>query len=309
MKHPLAHFMIKTGLFLSLIGVLVFSITFFKRFTAPSDYMAAIIDKHHRIETTPSPKIIFGGGSNLALGLDSQAVEEALGLPVVNMGLHGGLGLSFMLNELKYSIQAGDIVLLSIEYFLPLTDDYSLMNNASAFFPEARHFYQKKYPEELVFYLANQQTILKNIFSVKENLSTSSIYTRSAFNSYGDFVSHLDQPQSDTFSGKSTFTYRYWEGIDAMNTFNDSAQSKGVSVFFLFPNYPASEYAKNKEVISQLEKDLREDLNIEIINTPVDLVYPDSYFFDTTYHLNAVGRAQRTQDMIRLIQSVISLRL
>jgi hypothetical protein len=40
-------------------------------------------------------------------------IEEALELPVVNLGGHGGLGLEFSLNMAKCNIQEGDIVIVS----------------------------------------------------------------------------------------------------------------------------------------------------------------------------------------------------
>ncbi|HPG73671.1 MAG TPA: hypothetical protein PLM49_05215, partial [Bacteroidales bacterium] len=63
--------------------------------------MAAIIDKHKRIDSIKSPKIIFAGGSNLPFGIDSKMIQDSLHTPVVNLGLHAGLGLDFMLNELQ----------------------------------------------------------------------------------------------------------------------------------------------------------------------------------------------------------------
>src|SRR4051812_8219671 len=70
-----------------------------------NDFMAAIIDKHKRINQINSPKIIFAGGSNLTFGLNSEEVEKEFSVPVVNLGLHAGLGLTFILNELKATIK------------------------------------------------------------------------------------------------------------------------------------------------------------------------------------------------------------
>ena len=63
--------------------------------------MAAIIDKHAHADSIKAGKIILAGGSNLAFGIDSKQLEETLGMPVVNLGLHAGLGLHFILEELK----------------------------------------------------------------------------------------------------------------------------------------------------------------------------------------------------------------
>src|SRR5678816_2773153 len=64
-------------------------------------YLAAVLEKDRLIRNTPSPKIILVGGSNLAFGIDSKAIEDSLGLHVVNMGLYAKLGLKYMLAQVR----------------------------------------------------------------------------------------------------------------------------------------------------------------------------------------------------------------
>ena len=72
-------------------GVLVL----YRRYAAltlhETGYLAASVDKHHLLVHQPSPRIVFVGGSNLAFGLDSGAIERSLGYHPVNMGLNLGL--------------------------------------------------------------------------------------------------------------------------------------------------------------------------------------------------------------------------
>ena len=79
-------------------------------------YAAATIDKHNRLAQQPSPRIVFVGGSNLAFGLDSAAIERSLGYNTVNMGLDLSLGLDFMLREIEPLLERGDVVVVSPEY-------------------------------------------------------------------------------------------------------------------------------------------------------------------------------------------------
>ena len=303
-------FIIKCSLFFVIILLLFFSIALFKENNSiSSDYMAAIIDKHKLIDSIKTPKIIFGGGSNLAFGIDSKELENAFGVPVINMGLHAGLGLDFILNDLKYSIKPNDIVFLSIEYFLPKEGSYSLQLNTSNYFPPAETFYTKNYFLQFEAELENNRAIFKNIFLVKDNKLKSGvnksskipIYSREAFNQNGDVISHLGEPNPEMLNDREIILYRYWEGITEINEFDKYAKAKKVNVFFLFPNYPASEYEKNKKAITALESDLKQNLKIEILNKPNDLVFPDNYFFNTVYHLNKLGRIKRTQKIIELI--------
>jgi len=78
--------------------------------------MAAVLQKDRLIRTTPSPKIILVGGSNLAFGIDSRLLQDSLHVNVVNMGLYAKLGLRYMLAQVKPYIRAGDIVIVVPEY-------------------------------------------------------------------------------------------------------------------------------------------------------------------------------------------------
>ncbi|MBD5105768.1 MAG: hypothetical protein HDT41_02120, partial [Lachnospiraceae bacterium] len=53
---------------------------------------ASLIDKVKRLESIEGPKIVLVGNSNLPFGIVSEDMENALHMPVVNMGLHGGVG-------------------------------------------------------------------------------------------------------------------------------------------------------------------------------------------------------------------------
>ena len=74
-----------------------------------TSYNAALHDKIDRIETIEEPKIVLIGNSNVAFGFDSEMIEEAFGMPVVNMGLHGAFGNAFHEEMSKLNVREGDI--------------------------------------------------------------------------------------------------------------------------------------------------------------------------------------------------------
>lgn len=283
-----------------------------------SDYMAAIIDKHARLDSIKSPKIILAGGSNLAFGIDSKEIENAFGIPVVNMGLHTSLGLDFIISELNYSVNKNDIVIFSPEYFMGKDGSYALEKNTSNFYPPASKYYQTNYLTELKSYLAKNQSTFRNLFSnlisnaKKDTLfqtKGNSTYSRKGFNHYGDVISHLDKVSPAELNDKTLFTYRYWEGIDELNKFYEEAKARGVHVFFTYPDYASSAFSENEKIINHLAADLKKNLEIEILNSPSDFVYPDDYFFDTIYHLNKLGREKRTASFIEILKNNAHVRL
>lgn len=272
------------------------------RRSAPSDFMAAIADKHARLARTKPPRILLGGGSNLVFGVDSAALERSMQVPVVNMGLHAGLGLTFMLREMEDAMHPHDIVVLSIEYFLPLSappDQYPLLRSASDAYPAALAYYQRNLRTEVGLFLDREQASVRSLF--RRTPPPDPVYTRAAFTERGDNIAHLTAPRPPELRDRGRMTGGRWEGIAALNDFADVARRRGVRVLYGYPGYAQSEYEKNRDVITALERELRESLHIELLGTPRDAAYPDDEFFDTVYHLNERGRQQHTRDIARLL--------
>ena len=59
------------------------------------------------------PKIVLVSNSNLAFGIQSDLIEDAFEMPVVNLGLHGGLGNAFHERMPLFNITIGDIIVIS----------------------------------------------------------------------------------------------------------------------------------------------------------------------------------------------------
>ncbi len=302
-------FLINIALFSSFFGLILIAVG--RENTSAqhtADFMDALIDKHNILDkTTTSPRVIFVGGSNLAFGMDSKRVQDSIGLPVVNLGLHAGLGLEFMLNDVKTAVKPNDIVILSIEYFLEAKGYYRLQKLAARNFVSANNSFSNNYytdvkayfNEELPKNLSTNFSKLYALTSTEDN----SIYSRNAFNEYGDVVRHLEKPVPEKLKDRIRLTYRHWEGIKLLNEFADYAKAHNFKTYFLYPAYPSVEFESNKGVISKYATDMSQELNIPILNKPEDFVLSDNSFFDSVYHLNKKGRERRTNLTIEIIKN------
>ncbi len=164
--------------------------------------MAAMIDKHRTLDSLPSPKIIFVGASNLAFGLNCKIIEDSLKLPVVNMGLHGGLGLYFILNEGRSNIQKGDIVILSIEYYMSVKGDPQLIKRTIDLYPPAAEYVRGSdirkqitaiaQPQYLSAYIKRIQTTTFEGVQKFAAAAPKYGYRRELFSAYGDVVGELN---------------------------------------------------------------------------------------------------------------------
>ena len=278
-------------------------------------YIAAMIDKHAAAEIEGA-RLFVAGGSNVAFGVDSETLSRELSLPVVNLGLHAGLGLDFILEELKVLIRNRDIVVVSPEYLLDSEGRYKLKRVASDLYPMASSFYKgdvnqdfailvDKFKERsfLLFPSTGEQVIQErdSSDSGSERVDPTfkgGTYLRSSFNKWGDHIGHLDSPGGEFFQ-ESFPNYLKWDGIMKLNQFASYANDLGVQVFFAFPPFPKSSLLASRGDIDRLESDLASDLSVEIINRPLDVAYENSHFFDSVYHLNRIGRASRTENLLK----------
>ncbi len=283
--------------------------------TNSNEYLAAIIDKHHRLDSLPSPKLVFVGASNLAFGLDCRMIEDTFHIPVVNMGLHGGLGLSFILKEGITNIRQGDIVVLSVEYYVGLKGDPQLIEHAAKLYPPAISYAPAGPLESMLPLELRPDFLMRYLERVRETVihgipGTPGApprwgYRRQLFSPYGDVVGELNMPKPAELKDANIGKHDYTEGITLLNEFAASVRSRGASVYFVYPDYADSYFRKNTAAIDHLRAQYAKSLAIPIINTPADFVLNDSLFIDTVYHLTKAGREERTRRMISILRRTV----
>jgi hypothetical protein len=264
--------------------------------------MSAIRIKHQRANSIKTPKVLFVGGSSTAYGIDSKKVEDHISVPVVNLGHHAGLGVPFILSQAKKLMRKGDIVFLCLEYLMG-PGDYRLIEQTCSVFPEVADLEKYDVRKEIQAHLS--ETRIGLIHWVKGDADYSYLKDRATleahikneydgmayFNEYGDFIEHLTRPGYYTLPFAETKAqYRYWSEIELMNRFKTEAEAMGVDVYFNYPPLAKSMYDKNASLLEKIDKDMQNNLEIEIINTKEQLVFDESYFYDTEYHLTYEGR-------------------
>lgn len=274
---------------------------------------ASLLDKHALLARTVAPRLIFIGGSGIALGLDSELLETRLGLPVINMGVNAGFGLHYMLEEVQPYLQANDIVVIIPEYehfygkllegdqnllwalrIRPSSIDELTWQQLGQVLPELPAFFQQRIREIV------QRT-------------PDPIYNRAAFNSHGDFVNHLGLPGRTIQPYAivpTTSNYRNALNRNALSqlaAFQSAAQAKGATVVLIYPAIADNfwQYQNNRLVIEQLSASLTTYKIIRQIAQPSDYVLPEHYFFDTVYHLSAEGREMRSERVAASLERAI----
>jgi hypothetical protein len=284
------------------------------------NYLAAILEKDRLIRTTQSPKMILVGGSNLAFGIDSQLMQDSLGVNVVNMGLYAKLGLRYMLAQVKPYIRQGDIVIVVPEYdqfYGSFSEGDNTLNTALLYAPADRiSDFVKSYSVIDVVLRPRVENVRRAFLVAAADAAglkskyfppdTNPVYNRHSFNKYGDVVSHLGKKSMNPDSiyvkplpPPKDFNNRT---LDELNDIGDVARERKAHAYFLFPSYIDRSYSINTGAIAWLEHRLETGMRIPILGTPKDFVYPSAWFFDTRFHLNELGRGPRTIKMIEILR-------
>ncbi|MFZ5909533.1 MAG: hypothetical protein ACOYYU_05915 [Chloroflexota bacterium] len=276
-------------------------------------YYQGSLEKVRLLENIPSPRIIIFGGSNIALGIDSEMMEKNFGIPVINDGLQVGLGIT-PLNEIRNYIRPGDIIIISLEYYnfteemlygQPeyLSDWIEISPNRIWYLHDPvvqiptiyTIMLQRKINRQVNFYLYN-----RSLEAVR------GVYTSAGFNERGDFVGHLEDDTPFEIPASMYPVNTLPAAYEELEAFHQYALSKGARVF-----YEAQAHRQTNcdltgmKALRKFYVTLKNNTTIPLLTDIKQLCLPDDYFYDTPYHLNATGRKVRTERLIENLTNAL----
>ena len=276
--------------------------------------LASIINKVEMLKSKNSPRVIFIGGSGLYCGLDSKKIENELKMPVVNMGVWIGFGLGFMVETIKPYINKGDYIIIVPEYEMfnkiKISDDVKKWQIACYAADNLQIYNLDNSKVLLELFQLKAQSYLINLFSLKfSRLFKSGLSNyENNFNKYGDSTGEAFNQKKpyemDGYEVKLSDICLNDEAVVFYNEFLEYCKNKGVSVYWMFAPYPANEYKINERNIERLYKQLKNDVNIELLCKPEDFIFNYDCFSNTVYHLNDNGKKLRTDKMINKLKFI-----
>lgn len=300
-------FLVRASLLLALL-VLVFTVSLFlvPNKKIGDNSLFASLDKHERLSSLRSPKLVLVGGSNLPFGIMSQKIEEAIGMPVVDMGLHAGLGMNYILSEVEDDIYQGDVVVVSLEYHHFVSR--SMFNGedvlVALLFDVNKGCLRYVKPGQWIALLPNLCLYAsKKILSITPKVEDGfeDLFTRESFNEYGDEVAHYGMA-STVHSGEVPALSEsvYKKSIKRLVEFRDYVESKGATFALIACPYPELQYNLDEGVIGRIEEEML-SAGLSFSMEPQDCVFPDSLMFNSYFHLSEAGAEIRTQRLVEVL--------
>ena len=280
------------------VSVYVFCSFMAKQFE--EGYCAALIDKVERLKSIEEPKIVLIGDSNWAFGMDSAQLEENMQMPVVDMGLHGGIGNIFHENMAKLYVTPGDVYVYSPDTF---ADDNRIDDTVLAWTAIGNRLELfRLVPKQDVWRMIKRYpTFLKKCIErfVEGTgaLDKGQIYSRDNMNEYGDILYKnpeyrwdFDEPVIPPQINDVT--------IERINGLSGWLQERGATLVIAAYPIGDGELTADKEEFVRFQKELEQKLDCEVISDYTDYMYDYDYFYDSPLHLTAEGTDLRTKQLI-----------
>lgn len=281
-----------------------------------SGFLASTHDKRARLAKLSSPKVILVGGSAVAFGFDSPAIERSVGMPVVNMGLQGSLGLTIKLREVEPFVGPGDVVILSLEYqhyagqILEGLTLWGYIEQRPGVLGDLGFRELKVLADSGQLYLRNLATGAARVLVLGQGIHAHPPYTRRSQNAWGDVIAQDTVPHpglGDLEFHLRPFSERKVDAaMEALRELNHHAQDVGATVYIYFPPLPRGRIAPADEArLLDLEQRLASATSIVRLNQVKDATLPEDLFFDTLYHLTRRGQKINSQRLITALSARI----
>lgn len=276
-----------------------------------TDYVAAARDKMDLLRTTPSPRVILVGGSNVAFGFRGDLLEERLGVPVVNLGLHANVDFGFAMRVAGREARAGDVVVLCPEYeMFGLTgaEGYVGEYTLQLLLRDPRWAEGLGVPQGKVIL---DQGVFRVLNTMRRRAGRvvrgrpadrqERPYTRDSFDRHGDVVAHhgmqgpgLGEGGIDASGFSLRAITRVCRQIDGMGA---RCTGRGARAVLLYPPVPEPVWPRAREGLLALDRAVRERIAVPVLNRPGAMRLAAARYFDTVYHVDREGARLRSEDL------------
>jgi len=283
--------------------------------------LAAVINKRDMLVSRKPPRLVFMGGSNL-LPLNGPALERELNMPVVNMGLYANMPLEDFFDDMAGYLTSGDIVVIVMEYQKLFSEGSNRLDETERI--RVEQFMSLLSPGKYALRCIRRGTPF-DIGRIWVSLIQLKLKALIKFGTDGKLNVALKPgvPRYDDLfdaNGDSKYSFlvlRPLKGVgviynspgpessERLKHMIEEGKKRGFRVLFSYPPIPESSYNLNRQQIGELERILKKDLPLALINAPADHCYPDGLFADTVNHLQAGGEKIRSRKLAEELKSRI----
>lgn len=259
-------------------------------------------------QTEAPRRLLIAGGSGAHYTINSDLIAEELGMPVINLGLDGPVGLNAILTTLLEKVRPGDVVLLVPEYQI-LVDEDGIGDRTGGFVlslgrPQLGDIPPKKLAQEILLTgVPTLRAVTKSAWDLAEEGRLTGYYD-APLTERGD-PTHFKPRESDWW--KMKFNQPLSDHAEArIADFEEAVEAKGahlvLSLPWVYADRTDPETMENvKDAARRLEEIAPIIYNPETFNIQMD----SSLFADTHYHLRPEARRVRSRQIVWEIRPIL----
>ena len=274
-------------------------------------YLGELADKYARLRSFDEQnKIVIIGGSSVAFGINSQMIEETLGIPAVNFGLYGPLGTAIMMDLTRGHINEGDIVILAPETDHQTMSMYfngeGMWNCCDSDFTMLFKIRAHDWGEMLGSFWTYAQK--KYQFFLYGKPHPDGVYDHDSFNEYGDIIFTRTAPVMEDWYDTEVLvdldpSIIDDDYLDYINDYIAYCKRQGATVYFSWPPMNALAVQQDLSGILAYATYVRERVDCQVISNITDYIMAPGYFYDTNYHVTDRGVIDHTARLIQDLQN------
>ncbi len=254
-----------------------------------------------------SPRLIILGGSGAHHSLDSEVLEQELGMSVLNMGLDGPVGLNVILPSILKAVRPGDIVLLIPEDLILLDEDGLLERSAPFGIATGRPGLGGVPPQALV------ETIwMQGVPTLRAvTKSTVDLVEKGRFTGYySDPLTQRGDPSTTKYREGKWWQWKIHQSISPhavkrIQKFREEVKAKDATLVLSLPWVYASQDEKTLSNMEDITKKLRNIAPLVYDESDYNLKTDSNLFADTHHHLIPEARTMRAQQLAEQLKPVL----
>lgn len=311
-------FVIKISLFV-LVLFLFFSIPVFvilKMIPSQFDnsYQAELNDKYELLKSTDSKKIIYVGGSGGAFCVDGNKISERLGIPFINLALHGGFGYQFETEISKVNIQSGDLILLGYEegnYFDDNSYNTDLIVTGINDNFELLRYLNAGQLKDFLSYLPNY--LIKKLDGYLYGTSeVGGVYIKDAFNDYGTLTMSRSMLSKNERDNIKNVGYPYDSDlsdnlINYLSSYKTFIKEKDADLLLVYPAMYEQKLDNSLEELEIMEEKIENTVKIGSLFPIRESIFDEALMYDTFFHCNSSGQEAFTDLLINYLENYLKI--
>ena len=296
--------------------------------TASSAWVHEIIERKQRAaQSITEPKLVLLGGSSTLFGIKASVLESELGVPVINCGLHAGLGMACILREGKKMLRPGDTVMLFPEYELLSFGEKNRREWAAITYLDFVLSRDVEYYRALPLNDQIEIALMTPLERIRRGIrgkwfpekimpaSECNPYDVVCLDAHGDMTGHYSARRPATAVDRDQRICEVLaqgisadaEGFELMSEFNCWAKANRIRVMAGFPNMiHRKEY--DSGVAANVEAQLKAYFlkeGIHVVGGMREVLLPEVDFFDTIYHPTEEASINRSRHLAFQLRPLI----